>query len=380
MDQSDFQQARQLVDRSKQTLIVLPHQPTTDAVASGLALYLVLEQAKKKVKIVCDEFTLPPHHAFLPKSKIIESALPLLKKFIISLDLSKTKAEQLSYEMKENRLDIFITPKGGMFSGTDISTSAGGYGFDLVVTIDSANLESLGKLYDDNRDFFYTTPILNIDHNPANEFFGQINLVELKATSVSEIVFELIRDWPEKRLDEYIATNLLAGIISKTKSFKTSTVTPKSLSVASHLIASGARRDEIIRHLYQNRSLSTLKLWGRALARLKEDMDKRLIWSVVNATDFKQSGGTPDDLSGVVDELMVNTPEAEIIILISVNDDDRISAIVATDRAIDILEAFRAFKPAGNSNYAELTLTERDIMAAEKALVDRARAVLETTV
>lgn len=376
MDQSDVQQSRQLINRSKQILIVLPHQPSTDAVASGLGLYLVLEQARKKVKIVCDEFSLPPHHAFLPKSKIIESALPLLRRFIISLDLKKIKAEQLSYEMKDDRLDVYVTPKGGMFSETDVTTSAGGYGYDLIITIDATGLEPLGRLYEDNREFFYATPIINIDHNPANEYYGQINLVELKATSVSEIVFELIRDWDNHQLDEYIATNLLAGIISKTKSFKSASVTPKSLSIASHLITSGARRDDIIRHLYQNRSISTLKLWGRALARLKEDMDKRLIWTVVSAADFEQSGGTTDDLAGVVDDLMINTPEAEIIILLYARVGSPVQAIIATDRAINILDQFKQFRPTGTDTYATITLPGRELALAEEELTEHARTVL----
>lgn len=376
MESQEVLQARQLIDRSKQALIVLPHQPSTDAVASGLALYLALEQAQKKVKIVCDEFNLPPSHAFLPKSKMIEASLPLLKKFIISVDMRKTKAEQLSYEMHNDRLDVFITPKGGMFTEADVTTSAGGYEYDLIVTIDAHTLDSLGRLYDNNRDFFYATPIINIDHHTDNEYFGQINLVELKATSVSEMVFELIRDWKGMQFDEHIATSLLAGIISKTKSFKTSTVTPKSLSVASHLVASGARRDDIIRHLYQNKSISTLKLWGRALARVKETMNKRLIWSAVSMDDFEQSGGTTDDLSGVVDELMVNTPEAELIVLLYPNGENKTSAIIASDRAIDVLEAFQQFHPNGSSSYATVTFAS-DMSSSEAELVERARTVLQ---
>lgn len=377
MDQSDFTQARQTIDRSKQLLIVLPHLPSTDAVAAGLALYLVLEQTGKKVKIVCNDFSLPPHHAFLPKSKLIESNLAALRKFVISVDLSKTKAEQLSYEMNNERLDIFITPRGGMFADADVTTSAGEYGFDSIVVIDAPNLESLGPLYDANTEFFYRTPIINIDHNPSNEFYGQINVVDLTATSVSEIIFELIRDWDNKKLDEYIATSLLAGIISKTKSFKTATVTPKSLSIASHLVSSGARREEIIRHLYQNRSLSALKLWGRALARLKEDMNKRLIWSAVNATDFEQSGGTTDDLAGVVDDLMVNTPEAAIIILLYSQEPRATSAIISTHRSVNALQQFQKFKPTGSKHYITVALPGRDLAVAETELIEHARAILK---
>ena len=168
----------------------------------------------------------------------------------------------------------------------------------------------------DNADFFYHTPIINIDHNPANDYFGQINLVDITATSISEIIFELIKEMGGEILNEQIATNLLAGIISKTKSFRTTSVTPKSLAIASHLVASGARREEIIKNLFQTKNIATLKLWGRVLARLKEGESHRLVWSLVSRHDFGSSGAGEEDLIGVIDELIINTPLAEIVALL----------------------------------------------------------------
>ncbi|MFC1663129.1 bifunctional oligoribonuclease/PAP phosphatase NrnA [Patescibacteria group bacterium] len=377
MEQSITQQVKQTIDHSKQILIVLPNLPSTDAIAAGLGLYMTLEQAGKKVKVVCNKLSMPPQHMFLPKSKVISSDLVALRKFVITLNTSKTKAEELSYEMNDDRLDIFITPRGqGYFNESDITTSASGYEYDLIITLDAANLEALGLLYDKNTEFFYRTPIINIDHNPSNEYYGQIDFVDLTATSVSEIIFELIQDWESKKLDEYIATSLLAGIISKTKSFKSSSVTPKSLSIASHLVSSGARRDDIVRHLYQNHSLSTLKLWGRALARLKEDMNKRLVWSLVNNNDFEQSGGTTDDIAGVIDDLMVNTPEAELIVLIYGQTPSQTKALISSHRTVNALQEFKKYKPSGSKHFITLDFPNKKLEEVESELIKHARTIL----
>ena len=82
-----------------------------------------------------------------------------------------------------------------------------------------------------------------------------------------KILFNLITDYSRDLVDEDIATCLLAGLIAKTKSFKTQNITPQSLAISSQLLAMGAKREEIVNKLYRSRSLNVLKLWGRVLAR-----------------------------------------------------------------------------------------------------------------
>lgn len=370
MEPSVIKQSKELLEKSSSVVIVLPQNPSTDAIASSLGLFLTLEKLGKSARVVCSDFNLPPSHQFLPKSDSIHTDLTALRKFIITLDLSRTSVQELSYDISDNKqLNIFITPKNGFFEQRDVTTSASSYEYDLIVVIDSPDLEHLGRVYDDNTEFFYHTPIINIDHNPANEYFGEINIVELVATSTSEIIFELIRHFKDGVLDEYIATSLLTGIISKTKSFQSSTVTPRSLAISSHLIENGARRDQIIKYLFQTKSINTLKLWGRALARLKTEHSSRVVWSLLNAQDFAKSGAQVADLDGVVDELIVNTPDAEVVMLLY-EADGQVRATVSTVRNIDAMAIFKELRPEGTRNFVRLTLPVSDLIAAEKQVLE----------
>lgn len=373
MERSPIQQSVELITKSNNVVIVLPKSPSTDAVASGLGLFLALEKLGKKAKVVCNEFNLPPSHQFLPKSKEIHSDLTTLRKFIISLDLTRTKVQELSYDISDAKLDVFITPKNGYFEPRDVTTSVASYDYDLIVVIDAPDLEALGKVYDDNTDFFYHTPIINVDHNPANEYFGEINIVDLVATSTSEIIFELVKEFKEKVLDEYIATSLLTGIISKTKSFQSNTVTPRSLAISSHLIESGARRDEIIKNLYRTKSINTLKLWGRALARLKTELEGRVVWSLLNQQDFAKSGAQEADLAGVIDELIVNTPHAEIVFILYENKEHAIEAIVNTMKSMDGFALFKEFSPHGTKNFTYFQMVSKDLVEAERIVLEKIR-------
>lgn len=374
---SPKEQIHENVKKSQNVLICIPKDPTTDAVAAGLALFSVLEKLGIKTKVVCPGFTLPPHNQFLPKSKEITSDLTSLKKFIISLNVSQTKVEELSYNIKNNQLDIYITPKNGTFREKDVSFSSSDYEYDLIFVLDAPDLDVLGNLYENNMEFFYHTPIVNIDHNPANENFGQINLVDLTATSSSEIIFEMIKDWKENILDEYIATSLLAGIISKTKSFQTTSVTPRSLAIASHLISSGARREEIIRHLYQTKSVETLKLWGRALARLKQDKQNRIVWSVLNEADFEKSGSSSEeDVLSVIDELIIDAPEAETIIVFFEQAKGNFKAIVSTPPTIDAMKVLKEYNPVGTKDFTRITIKTPDLINAEQKVLNTVRTAL----
>jgi len=371
MERSPIQQAIDLMEKSKNIIIVLPNNPSTDAIASGLGLFLAFEKIKKRAKVVCSEFSLPPSHQFLPKSDEIRTDLTALRKFIISLDVSRTKVQELSYDIsKKDRLNIFITPKDGFFEPRDITTSASAYEYDLIVIIDAPDLEALGKIYDNNTEFFYHTPIINIDHNPANEYFGEINVVDLVATSTSEIIFEIIKELKEGVLNEYMATNLLTGIISKTKSYQSTSVTPKSLAISSHLIENGARRDDIIKNLYRTKSINTLKLWGRALARLKTAQAGKVVWSLLNEQDFSKAGAQEADLEGVIDELIINTPEAEIVVILYESAGGAINVIINTVKVIDGFSLFKKFRPTGSKNFTRFSMSNKNLLEAEREIID----------
>ncbi len=371
-------QVLNLLRQKNNVLIALPKHPSLDAITAGLALSLALEKLQQKSKIVAADFSLLPNHSFLPKGKDIGKDLKALRKFIIHLDLNHSQVDELSYDIDNStkKLNIYISPKNGFFETKDLSSSLGDFAYDVIFVLDAPDLESLGSTYEDNAEFFYHTPIVNIDHKAGNEQFGQINLLDLTATSTSEIIFELLKDLKENVIDEYIATNLLAGIISKTKSFKTNSVTPRSLAIASHLISSGARREDIVRHLYQSKPLSTLKLWGRTLARLKSAPDQKIVWSLLGQEDFAKTKAQEEELANVIDELIVNTPDAKIIFILYEKDPQTIKCLLSTPNIIDALQLFKEYHPQGSVDFTELTLSNSTLAAAEKIILDKIKSAL----
>lgn len=368
------QQIFENIKNSQKILITFKKDWSGDALSGALAIFLLLKKMNKQAEIVCQDFSEPKNFSFLPQLNQIKPNLSGLKNFVISLDLTKGKVKNFSYDVKDNQLNIYLTPESGNLEEKNISFKSGNYKYDLIITLDSDSLESLGALYDQNTDFFFNTPIINIDHSPENEQYGQINLVELAKTSTAEIIFDLIEQYDINLLDQEIATCLLAGMISKTKSFKTSNVTPRALNIASQLILNGAERDLIIQHLYRTKSINTLKLWGKVLARIKNDPNYKMVWSYLTQKDFIELSLQNPNLSEVIEELIISSPEAEIIILFFENEKNGITGLIYTSKNFDSLFLAKAFHPAGTKTLATFELTQNDLAQASKEVIESIKA------
>jgi len=371
-DQQIFEQ----IKKAKNILVTFRQNYNGDALASALAIFTFLKKLDKKAKVATANFTENKTYSFLPKIKEVRDDIDTKKKFIISLDIKNTKAEEISYQLENERLDFIITPKEGQFAHEHISSRSAGPSFDLIVVTATPDLESLGKIYEQDTDFFFNTPIINIDHHPRNEEFGQINKVEITAISTTEIIYNLLNNYSPEVIDQEIATYLLTGIITESKSFKVGSLTPQSLNIASHLVAAGAEREKIVQHLYQNRDLNTLKLWGRVLARLKSDLDGKLVWSCLTKTDFEKSGAICDEMEDVIEELIVSIPQAEVIILFWENEDDKICIKVYSTKNIDSLSLVKEFEPTGNKEIASIK-SRYSITEAEEKIISHIKQKLE---
>ena len=297
-------------------MIALPQNGGGDGLGAGLALFDFLKKLDKQPEVVCSGNGFAPYR-FLPKISEIKKELDSFQSFVISLKTANAQLDELSYEVKPDRVDIFLKPKNGRFAADDLTFRSAKFPYDLIITLDCPSLEHLGNIYEKNTDLFFETPIVNIDHHPANEHYGQINLVDLTATSTSEILAVLIENFEEGLIDEGIATALLTGIIVETNSFQHAKTTPKAFLKASALVSRGARQQDIIKELYKTKNISLLKLWGRALARLREVPELGLTYSLVNHNDFVKSGATEQEVLGVMKELVGSLSGRKIILFLA---------------------------------------------------------------
>lgn len=349
------QQLYEAITRSRAPLIAFHKNAGPDAVVSSLALAELMRKIGKPSDIVAPNFEMPHNYKFLAETTSIKCQSPALRKIIISLDAPNAEHPALDYVVEENKLHIHIQPKTAGFSRDNIHISDNQYANDLIITICTPDLNSLDELFSNNTDMFFQSPIINIDHAPENEHYGQINLVNLTSSSVSEIIYDFIESIDAALIDEKIATFLLAGMIEKTRSFKIPTVTPKSLNIASRLMAAGAEQSAIIKNLYQRQTIGALKLWGRVLQNLKTDERQKIAWAEISETDFIATFSRPEDLAGVIDELIVSIPTIEFTALFFTKENQQ-QCLIKSEKNIDLRTLFVGYAPTGSKELIKFNL------------------------
>ena len=312
-------QAEDLLRNAKNILIAPSSPMDGDSVGSSLSLMVVLRKMGKNVTVVATE-PLPEALKFLPFVSQIQPGIAPSKDFVISLSTAGAEVDHLKYEVEQGKINIIVTPKSGSFSPADLSIQGKEANFDLIVTVDTGDLVQLGKLYEEHKELFAKTPVLNIDHHASNGKFGSHNYLEYGFAATTQMVTPMLMNFEKERgeelIDEDVATLLLVGIVTDTGSFQHSNTTPEAFEVAADLLERGARQQEIIKHIFKTKSLATLKLWGRVLSKIQYEPSLRLVYSTITLADLAETGATPDDTGGIIDELMSNAPGAEVVMLL----------------------------------------------------------------
>src|SRR3989338_2469784 len=271
------QQATDLIQKSKNILIALPESLNGDSLGSALALAATLKKLNKKVELACAA-NAPDKLKFLSGADSLKNRLFSLRDFVISIDTSQNKISRLRYETANKILKIFLaTPQ--KIEERDIKLEPGPFYYDLIITLDAPDLESLGQIFSDNAELFFNKSILNIDHKAGNEYFGEINLIEPTAAACAEIVAGLIEKLDATLIDGNAATSLLTGLIIKTHSWQNAKTTPQALNLASLLIVRGADQEIIVKNLYKTKPLNCLWLWGRLMGHLEFDETRKIVRS-----------------------------------------------------------------------------------------------------
>lgn len=343
-----------------------------DTLGSLVGLGLALTKLGKEVVLICPD-SVPPQLSFLPAISQVKQEFVGTRDLVVSIDLVKAPVDRISYRKDPagKKLDILVTPKSGTIPEEAVEVAQSDFRFDLIIILDTPDLEQLAAIYDAHTRLFFETPVVNIDHHPGNDYFGKVNWVDLTATSTCEILVSLIESLAggESLWDADMATALLTGLLWDTQSFQSETTTPKSLTVAAQLIALGARQQEIVKSLFKTRPLSTLKLWGTILAGLKVDDRHRFVWAEVKKEELVGAGAQSSEAGALMDELIKNASSEELAVIFLEETPEKVVVLVhALGRNVNLNELARRLGGRGGTNRVLFSLPGPIAAAREKVL------------
>jgi phosphoesterase RecJ-like protein len=220
--------------------------------------------------------------------------------------------------------------------------------------------------------------VINIDHHPGNQMFGQANWFDLSAAACGEMVFDLIRAL-EVPLTFEIATHVYVAILTDTGSFHYSNITPRTFEICRACIDAGVSAQEVARNIFDSNHLGRLKLFGAVLSGMQLDASGRIATVWVDTAMARQCGGTYEDTEGLINlPLTVKEILAAVFFKEDGPGDWRVS--MRSKGRIDVNAIAKEFGGGGHKNAsgcsARGTLPELTALFQQKltAAIERARS------
>lgn len=363
MTLNNTEQIFTLINESNNVLMIADPIFNLDKIASILSLSLFLQKLDKNINIYF-QGNIEKKYSFLNGLELLNDKIEIKNNLTISISTKNTKAQELSYEQKEDRLEIYLTPeKNKKFSKEDVIITDNQKMFDLIITIGIEDIEKIGNFYNNNIDFFNNTKIINIDNNTINTRFGQINLVETQYVSISELIFDFITVYKSELIDEKIATNILAGIIDKNKGFNLEKLSSNTMEAISTLIEIGADRETIINSLYKTKTLNDLRIWSKILQNSKLANNNEIFFSIID--DENEQINFSDFFNNIIN----NIENIKIGLLFNkIND---IIYITLDTNNINAKELLEDLNPVGDQNEVNIAVSGSDINKVVEIILNK---------
>ncbi|MBI2050577.1 MAG: bifunctional oligoribonuclease/PAP phosphatase NrnA [Parcubacteria group bacterium] len=221
-----------------------------------------------------------------------------------------------------------------------------------VVMVDCGDLSMAGTTL---RDELAGRVVLNIDHHLSNPRYGTVNVVFEKRAATAEILYQFFVE-DGFAIDKNTATCLLAGVYTDTDAFTNLGTTPESLAVSSELLKLGANFKDLTANTMRNKSLASLKLWGRALERLRLDPKKGIAVTVLRHSDFAECSAEPDDAEGVA-SLLNHLADVKMSMLLRELPDGTVKgSLRTTHELIDVSQIAKLMGGGGHAKAAGFTV------------------------
>ncbi|HEX6489255.1 MAG TPA: bifunctional oligoribonuclease/PAP phosphatase NrnA [Candidatus Dormibacteraeota bacterium] len=169
----------------------------------------------------------------------------------------------------------------------------------LVLFFDAANLERSGSAADSIPD---RATIVNVDHHPSNDRFGDVNIIDPDAAAVAEMVVAILESWKWEITPE-MATNLYTALVTDTGGFRHENTDADALETAARLARYGVEPSFVTTMVYKSRPLTTLRLNALCMAAMQVEFDGRLAWTKVTRRMLQDAGAVMAETEDLIDTL-----------------------------------------------------------------------------
>lgn len=169
--------------------------------------------------------------------------------------------------------------------------------FDLLIVQDCGDAARLGAA---SKLFEHSKRVICIDHHISNSGFGDDSYINPKASSTSELVFELL---PSERITKQIAECIYVGILHDTGMFQYSCTSSKTMRIAGFLMDTGIDFSRIADKTFVEKTYEQNQILARAIEKSRLHLDGRCISTMITKQDMTDCKALPKHLEGIAAQL-----------------------------------------------------------------------------
>ena len=188
-------------------------------------------------------------------------------------------------------------------------------------------------------------PVINIDHHPDNQRFGDVNVVDSQASSASQLVVEL---FGSKALDARSATPLYTGIVSDTGSFRHGMDMKRAHQAAVLCLNYKIDTKEVYDNLFAIETEGSLRLFSRALSRLNVLDRGQLAYMHLTHTDYKELKLTAEDSAGFISRMFL-IEGARVIVFFNETEKNEVKVSLRSNAELHVGEIAAKFGGGGHA-------------------------------
>ncbi|OGU58845.1 MAG: hypothetical protein A2X64_09555 [Ignavibacteria bacterium GWF2_33_9] len=289
---------------SQNILIITHSNPDGDGIGSMLAMYFYASQFCEKIKcLIVDE---------VPKNLKFLSGTDKIEKF--------NSQKHTSFLKKS----------------------------DLILFLDFNDLTRIREL---------GTPVaetsaykIMIDHHPDTKDIAHITYVNTHASSTGELVWNIISNDIEAKLNINIVNALYAAIMTDTGSFRFSSTTAKVHEIIAQLIDLGADPYLLYDKIYNQSSINVVRLLGLVLSELKLFESGKVCIMQISEDMFRKTNTTTKDTEFIVERTLGIEGVLVGILLTEVKERNEIKISLRSKREVEINKVANNLGGGGHRN------------------------------
>jgi len=357
--QNTVKDVKVALSKTRSLLIVLPELITLDtAVAAKLLVELLAKSLNKPARLLLPkEHTLPNRVAdFLgytqfDKELVVNQVLPL--KYTMSLP-NVEEGTEVEWKLEKETLEVTLKPKSGKVDFSKLAFGAEGERYDSLISLGAQAKAMLNSAYQDSAIAVEEIALINLDCHPRNENFGGVNVVDTKASTVTEVVFELYKSLGVK-VSKDNADLAKKTVVVSTDGLRRIASSETLVRLVELEKLADNNVSEVVRTHYHSLGKKGLALREIMLKNAKLEQDSHVLWSHISAEELNSLEIDASVLDGI-EQLPYNIcKDVKVAALLYQTASSWRAVAIADDRQISL---FHWAKSLGGKATASIGMAE----------------------